>query len=283
MSEGLALATAFADHKPEAAARALEEIPPEAAALFLAALPPKLVAPLLEHMSPWTAARRLSVMSAETAAAILLQLDGRTSTAILRVCAADARSRLLAQLPARRVQHFRRSLAYTLDTVGAWIDYDVPALPGAHSVGEALSLLRQRNRSDDAQVFVLRSGRIYAGVVSTAKLLNAALDVPISRLADRDIRALSDVADVDAVDDLRDWDHTTVLPVTSPDGGLLGGLSRGGLRRALDSVFPRLPPAQPESLLAHLFGAYLRTGAEMMRLLIARDTDDTVAGEDDES
>lgn len=267
---GWGLAAAFAEAEPDAAARALEEIPSEGAALFLAALEAEQAAKLVEQMSPGPAARRLSAMEAPSAAAILMELDSRACSEVLRVCNSEARQALLAELPARRVQHFRRSIAYTLDTVGAWIDYDVVALPGTRSVADALLLLRQRQRDDDAQVFVLRGSTLYAGVVTISSLLHAPGNTPLSRIADRSVRALSDAADVDDVEHLDDWDLCALLPVTAPDGSLLGGLSRAGLRRALRSVFPQLPQSQPDSLLAHLFIAYLRTGTEMLRLLIGR-------------
>lgn len=279
---GWGIAAAFAEHEPEAAARALEEIPSEGAALFLASLEAGQAAKLVEQMSPGPAARRLSAMEAKPAAAILMELDSRGCVEVLRVCNAEARQSLLAELPARRVQHFRRSIAYTLDTVGAWIDYDVAALPGTRSVADALQLLRQRRREDDGQIFVLRGGTLYAGVVTTAALLHAKADTPLSRIADRSVRALSDAADVDEVEHLDDWDLCALLPVTAPDGSLLGGLSRAGLRRALRSVFPQLPPTQPDSLVAHLFIAYLRTGTEMLRLLIGRGSNTSTTRSGDE-
>lgn len=267
---GWVLASAFAEHEPEAAARALEEMPSEAAALFMAALLADQAARVVEQMSPGPAARRLSAMDPEPATAILMELDSRGCVEVLRVCSSEARQALLARLPARRVQHFRRAIEYTLDTVGAWIDYDVAALPGTRSVGEALQLLRQRRRDDDSQVFVLRGSALYAGVVTLSTLLHTAADTPLSRVADRRVRALSDAAEVDEIEALDDWDLCALLPVTAPDGSLLGGLSRAGVRRALRSVFPPLTPAQPDSLIAHLFIAYLRTGTEMLRLLIGR-------------
>lgn len=281
MAEGLRLARAFAEHQPDAAARALEEIASDEAALFLAELPARLAAPLVERLAPAAAARRLCALPAADAAAVLRELDERSCAAILRVCGRDDRRALLAELPARRVQHYRRASEYTVDTVGAWVDYDVPALPGTRSVAEALELLRQRRRAQDAQVFVLRGAAQYGGQVSVTALLHAAPDALLAQVADRGVRALSDAMEIDEAEALDDWDRATVLPVTAPDGALLGGLSRLGLRRALDAVYPQLPPAQPDSLLAHLFTAYLRSGTELLRLLIghagdarARDRDE---------
>lgn len=286
MSEGAppgwALASAFAEHEPEAAARALEEMPSEGAALFMTALPADQAARVVEQMSPGPAARRLSAMDAEPATAILMELDSRGCVEVLRVCSSEVRKALLARLPARRVQHFQRAIEYTLDTVGAWIDYDVATLPGTRTVGEALQLLRQRRRDDDSQVFVLRGSALYAGVVMLSTLLHTAADTPLSRVADRRVRALSDGAEIDEVESLDDWDFCALLPVTAPDGSLLGGLSRAGVRRALRSVFPPLTPAQPDSLIAHLFIAYLRTGTEMLRLLIGRGASTPITRSPDE-
>lgn len=267
MIEGFGLATAFAEHQPEEASRALEEMPAGDAALFLAELSPPLAAPLLEAMSPGSAARRLTPLPVPHAAAILLALDSRSCSAILRACPAAARRALLAELPPVRNQHYSRTLAYTLDTVGAWIDYDVPAIGGQRSVEDALILLRERGRAADAQVFVLRPGHLYAGVVATPRLLHASPEMALSRIADRSLRALSDTTDVGEVAEAQ-WDEYALLPVTAPDGTLLGGLSRAALRRAMHSVFPAPAAAPPESLLAHLFTAYLHAGAELMRLLV---------------
>lgn len=276
------LARAFAEHEPEAAARALEEMPAEEAALFLGSLPAKLVGPLLQAMSPGTAARRLAPLPARQAAGALMELDSRSCAAILRGCNSETRRVLLAELPQRRVQHFRRSLAYTLDTVGAWIDYDVPALAGNHTVGHALKVLRQRNRVSDQMIFVLRGSHLYAGAVPTSALLLHPAETLLSQIMDPQLRPVSDALDVDEVGQTEDWDDCAVLPVTGPDGSLLGGLSRTGLRRALHSVYPQALASQPESLLAHLFGAYLHSAAEMSRLLLGRSPVGGVARAPDE-
>lgn len=267
---GMVLAAAFVEQEPEAAARALEEMPSEEAALFLAELSPQIAAPMIDEMSPGSAARRLALLEPEQAARLLEAVGSRGCVSILRVCAPEPRREILPRLPPRLVQHFRRSLAYTLDTVGAWIEYDVPALPAHRSVREALQVLRLRAKSEDSAVFVLRSAQLYGGTVSLAALLRADPDAPLSRVMERGLRPLSDATDVDEIQNLDDWDQWAMLPVTAPDGSLLGGLSRAGLRRALNAVFPQAPTAQPESLLAHLFTAYLHTGADMLRLLIGR-------------
>ncbi|MGQ0699662.1 MAG: magnesium transporter MgtE N-terminal domain-containing protein [Panacagrimonas sp.] len=270
MAEGMVLAEAFAEHEPEAAARALEELPSEQAALFLAELSPKLAGPLLSHMASGSAARRLALLPAKQAADFLEEVGSRGSVGILRVCAPDPRRAILSHLPPRLVQHFRRSLAYTLDAAGAWIEYDVPIMPGHRKASEALAMLRQRGRKDEALIFVLRATQQYAGVVMLSALLQAPPDALLSGIADRSIRPISDALDVDEVNDLEDWDRCVLLPVTAPDGNLLGGLSRAGVRRALHSVFPQPATKQPESLLAHLFTAYLFTGADVLRLVIGR-------------
>lgn len=280
---GLALATAFAASEPEAAARALEEMPSEEAALFLAELSTADAAPVIDEMSPGSAARRLALLEPKQAASILESVGSRGCVSILRVCAPEPRRAILAQLPPRRVQHFRRSLAYTLDTVGAWIEYDVPTLPAHRTVAEALHVLRQRGKREDCAVFVLRSAQAYGGTVTVGALVQAGSDVPLSRLVDRSMRPLSDAADVDDIKDLDDWDQWSMLPVTAPDGNLLGGLSRTGLRRALNSVLPQPGTVQPESLLAHLFTAYLHTGSDLLRLLIGRGLSTTAARSRDES
>lgn len=269
---GLQLALAYAEHEPESAARALEEMPSEEAATFLAELAPDLAAPVVDEMSHGTAARRIALLEPEHAARILEAIGSRGCVALLRVCAPEPRRAILSALPPRLVQHYRRSLAYTLDAVGAWIEYDVPAMPGHRTVAEALHVLRQRAHPEDSAVFVLRTGQQYGGAVSLAGLLQAAPDTPLAQVMDKRLRPLSDAHDVDEIDTLDDWDQWSVLPVTAPDGALLGGLSRAGLRRALRSVFPQTPSAQPESLLAHLFTAYLHTGADLLRLLMGRGT-----------
>lgn len=267
---GTRLALAYAEFEPESAARALEELPSEEAALFLAELDPEIAAKVLDEMSHGSAARRLALLPADRAAKILEEIGSRGCVTILRVCAPEPRRAILSALPPRLVQHYRRSLAYTLDAVGAWIEYDVPAMAGHRTAGEALQVLRQRANPEDNAVFVLRAGQLYAGAASLAALLQSAPELPLSRVMDKRLRALSDAVDVDEIEKLDDWDRWSVLPVTAPDGNLLGGLSRAGLRRALHSVFPQAPTAQPESLLAHLFMAYLHTGADLLRLLMGR-------------
>lgn len=267
---GLSLARAFAENEPEAAARALEALPGEDAALFLAELEADSAARVVDEMSHGSAARRLALLEPAGAARILEALGSRGCVTLLRVCPPEPRRAILAALAPRLVQHYRRALAYNLDAVGAWIEYDVPAIAAHRSVGEALQVLRQRGKAEDSAVFVLRSAQHYGGAASLTRLLQAPPDAPLSSVMDRALRPLSDAQDVDEIEHLDDWDQWSLLPVTAPDGSLLGGLSRASLRRALRSVFPQVPSAQPESLLAHLFTAYLHTGADLLRLLIGR-------------
>lgn len=266
MSEGLALAGGYAEHEPESAARALEDLPAPDAALFLDRLTPALAAQLLTHMAPAAAARCLALLDEEQARATLGDLEARPCATILRAGTAEARRRWLAQLPPRRAQQFQRSLHYAPDAVGAWIEYDAPSISVQRSVGEALSLLRQRAQAGDAVLFLVGRGHRYAGLIAIPALLHQPAETPLAKLADARVRPLSDLTEVDEIADLADWELCPLLPVTTPDGTLLGGLSRTALRRALESVFPSAPSSDSESLTAHLLRAYLHVISELLRL-----------------
>lgn len=266
MSEGLALAGGYAEHEPESAARALEDLSPTDAALFLSRLAPALVAQLLAHMAPTAAVRRLALLDAEQSRATLGVLEARPCATLLRAGSPDLRRRWLAQLPPRRAQQFQRSLHYAPDAVGAWIDYDAPAISVQRTVGEALALLRQRALAADTVLFIVGRGHRYLGLMMIPALLHQAAETPLAKLVESRVRPLSDLTEVDEIADLADWELSPLLPVTAPDGTLLGGLSRTALRRALESVFPIAPSTGTESLIAHLLRAYLHVITELLRL-----------------
>lgn len=266
------LALAFMEHKPEAAANALEELASEDAAALVSIVPARLAGPVLAHMVTWSAAQCASLLSDDHAAAVLVQMEYGAGVALLRQLEQDRVERILCGVSGRLARDLRRSLSYPLGTVGAWAEYDIAVLPAMRLVEQALDILRRRRNPQDTQIFVVDERQQLSGVVPTPVLLHVDVRAELAELADRSIRSLADGSSLTAVADLADWDRHGVLPVVAPDRRLLGALSRSGMRRGIAEMHSRRPAESSEPVLAHLAGAFIGTAAELLRLLANSET-----------
>ncbi len=266
------LALAFMEHKPEAAASALEELATADAAALVSIVPARLAGPVLARMVTWSAAQCASLLSDDHVAAVLVQMEYGAGVALLRQLEHERVGRILGGVPQRLARDLRRSLSYPLGTVGAWAEYDIAVLPATRLVEQALDILRRRGNPLDTQIFVVDEDQRLSGVVPTPVLLHVDIRAELAELADRSIRSLADGSSLTSVAELADWDRHGVLPVVAPDRRLLGALSRSGMRRGLAEVRSRRPAESSEPILAHLAGAFIGTAAELLRLLANGDS-----------
>lgn len=261
------LTLAYLQQRPESAARALEGLAPIDAAEILRRVPARVAAPVVAAMSSISAARCATELPADAAAALCADLSWSDAAALLRRLAEGTREAVLAELPGKMARRLRRSLDYADDVVGAWIELDVPAILDDRDVGEAVRLLAQSPAHSGSHLLLSDAGQRYNGAVPLAALLNSAPTMPLSALAQSEIQPLHDSASLASVTDNRGWELTTILPVVSHRGLLLGGLHRRTLRKALNQAGPLSKEARP-LLPAEMLKAYLRSGEGLLRLLL---------------
>lgn len=246
---------AFMRSHPAEAAQVLEGVTPAQAAALLAAAPARIGGTVLAAMLPSAAARTIDALEDERAMALLGALRAQAAVLVLRHIGEPRRSRLISGLPASAALASRLLLGYPEDSVGAWTDPQVLALPGETRAGAALE--RARNLEDSAErVFVVGADQRLAGSLSLAALLRAPASAPLDSLMNRADAVLAAQTPLSGAISHPGWTAAAALPVVEADGRLLGVLTSDALARALGRTAPRPPRAGPENIVGVLAEGY---------------------------
>jgi len=270
MADAETLSHAFMRAHPAAAARVLDALPPAEASALLARVPARLAAPVLAAMLPGAAARSLAAVEDERALELLGELRTQPMVAVLRHVAEPRRSRLIAGLPTAASLASQLLLGYVEDSVGAWTDPDVLALPGATRAAEALERVRQIEATVQ-RVFVTGSGGRLEGWVPLPALLRAPEGATLASIMHRPEAVISAQTPLAGALAHPGWERTSLLAVLEAGERLVGVLTRDALTRALGRRARPARAAPGETLAGMLALGYWDTlsgGAEAMVTLL---------------
>ena len=270
MADPEVLSLAFMRAHPPEAARVLETVSPLDAAELLGRSPARLAAPVLASMLPNAAARALAGLDDERALAVLGELGTQPLVAVLRHVAEPRRARLIAGLPTAAALASQLLLGYVEDSVGAWTDPDVLAMPGTARAGEALERVR-RVHAAVARVFVTSGKGTLEGWVPLPVLLRAPEGASLASIMLRTDAVLSAQAPLAGAATHPGWERASILPVVGADERLVGVLSRDALTRALGRASHAQRAAPGETLVEMLARGYwdaLSGGTEAMATLL---------------
>jgi Mg/Co/Ni transporter MgtE len=266
MSKELKLTLAYLEHAPHSAARDLQSLPTEDAAAFLESAPARLSAPVVNRMIPWGAARCLELLSHAKAASLLRQLNFHDSISLLRLIKPEMHDQILDELPTTLAKRFRNSLRYPLSQVGAWTDPAVPILSTNDTVQDALGFLRDCALTSHIFLESAENG-MFAGSISVTSLMRSERARQLSQLPVVDIEPLSSRASLTSLAADPRWDEFLFLPVVGRRSNLLGGLSRGALRKGTRDHFLE-KHNQVDSLIGYLIGALGVTVAGLFHMAL---------------
>jgi len=270
MADAETLSLTFMRTHPAAAARVLELLAPPESSALLARAPARLAAPVLAAMLPSAAARSFAGLQDEQALALLGDLGTQPLVAVLRHVAEPRRSRLTAGLPTAAALASKLLLGYVEDSVGAWTDPDVLALPGATRAGDALERVRHAEATV-RRVFVTTGEGRLEGWVPLPALLRAPADATLGSILQRPESVISARTPLAGALAHPGWEHASLLPVVEPGERLVGVLTRDALTRALGRTARAQRAAPAETLggmLAHGYWNALSGGAEAMVTLL---------------
>jgi len=227
------LSFAFLEEHPAAAARVLERVAPLNVAALIAEAPTRAAAPALRVMSPLHASRCLEPLDDDVLAGLLRAMGAQAGVAVLHYFPEARRNALLARQPTVLALTLRLLLGYPEDTVGAWMDPHVVALPADTTAEAALQRLRESDTEHDSCIFVLGSDERLLGQARFAALFRARPDTPLLKLMDTSHYALPARAPIRAVRAHTGWELFTLLPVVEREGRFVGALHRATLSRVL--------------------------------------------------
>jgi Mg/Co/Ni transporter MgtE len=263
------LSFAFLESHPADGARVLERIAPQNVAALLADVPVRLAAPVLRAMQPLHVARCLETLAEDTVSGLLRAMGPQAGVAVLHYVPESRRNALLAQLPTALAMAFRLLLGYPEDTVGAWMDTRVLALPADTPAETVLRRLREAEGESDACIFVIGPGQRLLGQVDLPVVLRAAADAPLSKLMHRVKYTLPARAAIRAVDDHAGWDDYQMLPVVEREDRFVGALDRGVLARALLRTTRNQPSGGYGDVVANVASGYWLGVSSLIQLVVA--------------
>jgi len=232
MADAETLSLAFMRAHPADAARVLEVLAPAQAAALLARVPARLAAPVAAAMRPVAAARAVGDLGDEQVLALLGELGTQPVVAVLRHIAEARRGRLIAGLPTAAALASQLLLGYVEDSVGAWTDPDVLALPGTTHVAEALERVRLVDATVQ-RVFVTAGDGRLEGWVPLPVLLRAPAGAALASVLQRPESVISAKTPLAGALAHPGWESASMLPVVESGERLVGVLTRDALTRAL--------------------------------------------------
>lgn len=235
MADSRNLALAFVRTHATEAARVLESLPTQDASAMFAAIPPDSGAAAMAAMLPPAAARVLTGMPEHDASALLNATSHQSAVAILRHVPATMRARLLAGMPPAAALAAQMLLGFPDDTVGAWMDSSVVAVPASFDVQAALAHLRTAPDSELDHLFVVDAEQHLHGRIGLHALLRADERAMLSGLIRPVATTLSVMMPIASARTSSLWDRSQALPVIDRDKRLIGVLRRVTLAQALRS------------------------------------------------
>ncbi len=233
MAETDRLTLAYVEAHPGDAARVLERLPTEQASAFFAALPARALAPALGAMLPIAAGRILAELADEQTVALLSALGTQPALSVLRHVPDARRTRLVTELPTVTAVASRLLLGYPDDSVGAWTDPEVVALPADAAVEDALVRVRAMSGSRVEEIYTVGMGERLLGSVELATLLRAPPHAALETIARKPHAVLPAASPLAGAATHRGWQHAAGLPVVEANERLIGVLRRATLMRAL--------------------------------------------------
>lgn len=232
-----ALAHAFIDIEPDAAARLLERQPPAQVAALIDGAPRPQALRAMNALLPAFAAQvlhELALDSTPTAAHLLAGLPPHRVAVLLRQLDPSEQETLLQPLPMKRRTTLRLLLNYGEEQVGAWMETDLPLLALRASVGDALAQLRRSDGDAESHLlFIVASGGRLVGCCSLQQLLRSETTTPLQQLLREGPLPLGGRTSLSAALSHPGWQQSDVVPVIDRQHHLLGVLSHHRLRTLL--------------------------------------------------
>jgi magnesium transporter len=269
MAEAERLTLAYVEAHPGDAARVLERLPTAQATAFFASLPARALAPAFGAMLPIAAGRILAELPDAETVDLLSALGTQPALSVLRHVPEARRAQLVAELPTTTAIASRLLLGYPDDSVGAWTDPEVVALPADAAVEEALLRVRAMPGTRVEEIYTVGMGERLLGSVELATLLRAPAHAALETITRKPPAVLPAASPLAGAATHRGWQHAAGLPVVEASERLIGVLRRATLMRAL--ARNRSTSAQTETLdvLAVIANGYWQAIAGLVGAAVA--------------
>src|SRR5579884_914158 len=230
------LASAVAEHRPEALARALRSLPPADAARVLDSLTPFDLGALVTLLGEAQLAELLENMAAMDAAALIVKLGRAQAADVLEHMAPDDAAdvveelnplqgeAILVAMDAPEAAEVRALLAYPADSAAGLMTQEMVTVSPELTAEEALAAIRRVAREVETiyYVYVTDEDDRLLGVLSLRELVLAPPETPVGELAHRDLITVRAEADQEVAARLLADRGLLAIPVVDEHDRLLG-------------------------------------------------------------
>ena len=237
-----ALLEAYEDLKPQDLAEAIHDLTPKRRAEVADALDDETLADVLEELPGDDRLEILTHLPTERAADILEVMQPDDATDLLGDLPEETQEELLQLMEPDEAADIRRLLTYDENTAGGLMTTEPVILGPQASIAEALAMVRREelHPATASLIYVTRpphetpTGRLL-GSVHIQRLLREAPHQPVATVLDTDIDPVQPGATLGQITRALASDNLVALPVTDPEGRLLGAVT-------VDDVLDHLLP-----------------------------------------
>jgi len=259
MSDILPFTLSYLTRYPENAASVFERLSVKETVAFLQEIPLPQATRVLETVSPQYASQCFLAFSSERSSELIQVMKTDAVISLLRLMPDSARQNIFRDLLVKKQKQLKKRLAYPQDLVGAWMDSEMFSVSETALVGEVRKAIRLSKREPEYSLYVIRSDGTVLGLLTLSRLIVAKDSIPVTRIIDRDFKAILDSATMRSVYSLPHWDDFEALPVVNRKEKFVGMLPHKNLKKAFESVEGDTASTDVDSVLIDGIDAYIST------------------------
>lgn len=216
------LSIAASSLRPADVASALAQLDPEQRAKVFLALPAELAGQVLEAEDPELRDELLAAADDRRLLEILGSVDADDAVYFLDHLDESRAVALLTRMDERLRQQLAEQYELPEDSAGRLMTRDVAILRSFMTAGQALDLLRSRDRPHEGYLYVVDARSRLAGVLGLRTLVRADPRTVVGQLMDREPMTVGLDTDQEEVVELMQRYHLRAVPVVDAEGHLCG-------------------------------------------------------------
>ena len=191
---------------------------------------------LLDYLSPRQAGEIFSVLDAERKAEVLNLTSPRLAVVLLAPLDEEARAEVLSGLDNSLRNDLVRQLSFPENSAGRLMDGIFATYRASMTVEQALRELRSSKIQRARSIFVTDEENRLVGRVDMQDMALVEGDTPLKRIMHPAEAVLSALDQREQIVDMLELHRLDALPVTDPDGRLMGVVRYGSIFRAIQAV-----------------------------------------------
>lgn len=266
------MVTQFIVEHPSAAARAINDWEPARIGIVMGRLDRESARKLLDHLDPRRALPVLLGMPDTERATLIRGMAPSDIARMLRQAKVGDADALLDSLPKTLRARVALVMSQPKSSVGALMATEIVRARGAETVETVTERIRKTRPASGAPVYLVDGGNKPTGALAALDLMRVAPDTMIADLPTHDVAPLSAATAVHMAVEDEDWLNHEVRPAVDRRGRLVGCISHGDLRRALQTGTVAQRDGDTHSALGTIVALETGLAGTMTALLAGRTT-----------